>query len=155
MTVARIILTGTPATNGPSDLWALMEFLRPNYFGRNYHSFKFHFGMFTKITVTDNLGRERSVPVKLNAATWKAIKDIKDFAEASYVFGISKDVFDVIHSQDHFEGPYKNADELKRLIEPVSVTRRLVDCVDMPEKNYITKRITPNKEILQATGQMI
>lgn len=155
LTVARIILTGTPATNGPSDLWALMEFLKPNYFGRNYHSFKFHFGMFTKLTVTDSLGRDRTVSVKLNAATWKAIKDIKDFAEASYVFGISKDVFDVIHSQDHYEGPYKNADELKRLIEPVSVTRRLVDCVDMPEKNYITKRITPNKEILQATGQMI
>ena len=34
-TVARAILTGTPVTNGPFDVWAMFEFLRPGYFGIN------------------------------------------------------------------------------------------------------------------------
>lgn len=155
LTVARCILTGTPVTNGPVDLWALMEFIRPNYFNRNRYSFMHHFGMYNKIVVTDNFGRERTIPVKLTATIWHAIKNMIDYAEAAYTFGISKDTFDTIHSQDKYEGPYKHADELKELIAPVSVSRLLVDCTDMPERNYINRTVMPNDEIVKATGDMI
>ena len=41
----RATLTGIPVTNGPIDLWAIMEFVKPNYFGRNYYSFMNYYGL--------------------------------------------------------------------------------------------------------------
>ena len=136
-TVARAVLTGTPVTNGPMDLWAIMEFLRPNYFKMNYWSFQQYFGMYTQKTVKD-----KPVHIPLTADTWQEIKNIQVYDIASYTFGISLDTFNTVHAQDRYEGPYKHADELKKLIEPVSMFVRLVDCVDMPERRYIVRELT-------------
>jgi hypothetical protein len=69
--VARAILTGTPVTNGPMDMWAMMEFLRPNYFNRNWYSFQAHFGMFITMAVND-----RPIKVPLSEEWWHVIKGI-------------------------------------------------------------------------------
>ena len=61
----RIVLTGTPVTNGPMDLWAIMEFVKPNYFGRNYYSFMNYYGMHTKLNV-----ESRVIQVLLTEKTW-------------------------------------------------------------------------------------
>ena len=52
-TQVRCVLTGTPVTNGPMDLWSIMEFVQPNYFNRNYYSFMNYYGMHTKLNVQD------------------------------------------------------------------------------------------------------
>ncbi len=139
--VARAILTGTPVTNGPMDMWSMMEFLRPNYFNRNWYSFKSHFGMFTNILVND-----RVIQVPLSQEVWTAIKGIQTFAEANAIFGCSEDTFNTIHAQEKYEGPYKHADELKKLIQPVSYFKLLTDCVDMPARNYITRQMQMSPE---------
>lgn len=132
----RAVLTGTPVTNGPIDLWSIMEFVKPNYFGRNYYSFMNYYGMHTKLTVQD-----RQINVLLTEKTWYGIKNCTDFSEAYNVFGCSEDTYLTIKHQDHYLGPYKHADELKKLLEPVAVFAKLVDCVDMPPCHYIVKEV--------------
>lgn len=132
----RCVLTGTPVTNGPMDLWAIMEFIKPNYFGRNYYSFMNYYGMHTKLTVQD-----RQVNVLLTEGTWHGIKNCTDYAAAFNTFGCSEDTYLTIKHQDRYMGPYKHADELRGLLDPVAVFAKLTDCVDMPKVNYIVKQV--------------
>jgi hypothetical protein len=127
----RAILTGTPVTNGPMDLWAMMEFLRPNYFRRNWYSFQNHFGMFTKLDVNG-----RAINIPLNEDTWEAIKGISSYGEAHAIFGCSEDTFNTIHAQDAYEGPYKHAEELKQALAPVAMFKQLKECAELPAQIY-------------------
>lgn len=145
-TQIRIVLTGTPVTNGPMDLWAIMEFIKPNYFGRNYYSFKNYYGMFTQMNVDqmmpDGNVRSRTINVTLNEKTWHGIKECKDYSEAFIIFGCSEDTYMTVKHQDHFMGSYKHTDELKKMLEPNAVFAKLTDCVDMPPCNYIVKEVS-------------
>ncbi|GMO30581.1 MAG: hypothetical protein Pg6A_19730 [Termitinemataceae bacterium] len=127
----RAVLTGTPVTNGPMDLWAIMEFLRPNFFGRNWYSFRQHYCMLFTMNVAAG-----AVSVPLTENVWCAVKNINDFARANHLFGVSEDTFNVIHSQTQFQGAFKHADELKQLISDVWAFKLLKDCADMPEQVY-------------------
>lgn len=135
-TQVRCVLTGTPVTNGPMDLWAIMEFIKPNYFNRNYYSFMNYYGMHTKLTVQD-----RTISVLLTEKTWQGVHACKSYSEAFNLFGCSEDTYMTVKHQDHYMGPYKHADELKHLLEPVAVFAKLVDCVDMPPVHYIVKDV--------------
>lgn len=139
-TKVRCVLTGTPVTNGPMDLWAIMEFVKPNFFGRNWYSFKNYYGMFTRIDING-----RIIAVPLTEKTWESIKHMS-YEVASEVFGISGDTYMTIQHQDKFLGPYKHADELRDKLSDVAVFRKLVDCVDMPEKNYIVRTVSMSAE---------
>lgn len=136
-TSVRCVLTGTPVSNGPMDLWSIMEFIKPNYFGRNYYSFMNYYGVHTKL----KLDTGQQISVLLTEKTWHGIKGCKDYAEAFNTFGCSEDTYMTVMHQDHYIGPYKHADELKQLLEPVAVFAKLTDCVDMPPVHYITKEV--------------
>ena len=136
-TSVRCVLTGTPVSNGPMDLWSIMEFIKPNYFGRNYYSFMNYYGMHTKL----KLDTGQQISVLLTEKTWQGIKGCKDYSEAFNTFGCSEDTYMTVMHQDHYIGPYKHADELKQLLEPVAVFAKLTDCVDMPPVHYITKEV--------------
>lgn len=136
-TSVRCVLTGTPVSNGPMDLWSIMEFIKPNYFGRNYYSFMNYYGMHTKL----KLDTGQQISVLLTEKTWQGIKGCKDYNEAFNTFGCSEDTYMTVAHQDHYIGPYKHADELKQLLEPVAVFAKLTDCVDMPPVHYITKEV--------------
>lgn len=136
-TQVRVVLTGTPVTNGPMDLWAIMEFIKPNYFNRNYYSFMNYYGMHTQLSVND-----RVVNVLLTEKTWNGIKECSNYTEAFAVFGCSEDTYMTVKHQDHYMGPYKHADELKKMLEPNAVFAKLTDCVDMPDVNYILKEVS-------------
>ena len=141
----RAVLTGTPVTNGPVDLWAIMEFVKPNFFGRNYYSFRDYYGMFTRATVktvsASGVAREHDVPILLNERAWYGIHACGDFMEAQSLFGCSEDTYLTIKHQDRYMGPYKHADELKRLLEPTAMFMKLTDCVDMPTMSYVTRHV--------------
>ena len=137
----RAILTGTPVTNGPMDLWSMMEFVHPNYFNRNYYSFRAYYGMFTKLTVETSYGSARDVDVLLTEKTWQGIHNCETYEEARCIFGCSEDTYMTIKHQDRFIGPYKHADELKQLLAPAAVFKKLVDCTEMPAVNYIERRV--------------
>lgn len=136
----RFVLTGTPVTNGPIDLWAIMEFVRPNYFNRNYYSFRAYYGMFTRLSVMTAVGT-RDIDVMLTEKTWQAIHDCESYQAAYILFGCSEDTYMTVKHQDKFVGPYKHADELRALLEPVSIFKKLTDCVDMPSVNYIMRHV--------------
>ena len=142
----RFVLTGTPVTNGPMDLWCIMEFVRPNFFNRDRYSFRYHYGMFTQLAVNAG-GGVRTVSVPLTEKTWRGIKDITDYASAYATFGCSQDTFLTVHSQDHFEGPYKHCEELKEKLATIATFCKLSDCVDMPQQNYITRKLTMSPDI--------
>jgi superfamily II DNA or RNA helicase len=146
----RFILTGTPVTNGPMDMWAMMEFLQPNFFKRNWYSFQAHFGMFTTISVND-----RPIKVPLSEEWWHVIKGITDFHEASAISGCSEDTFNTIHAQEKYEGPYKHAEELRELIRPVSYFKQLRDCVDMPQEVRLVRDLTMTPEIERCYYDMV
>lgn len=136
-TSVRCVLTGTPVSNGPMDLWSIMEFIKPNYFNRNYYSFMNYYGMHTRL----KLDTGQQISVLLTEKTWHGIKGCKDYSEAFNTFGCSEDTYMTVMHQDHYIGPYKHADELKQLLEPVAVFAKLTDCVDMPPVHYITKEV--------------
>lgn len=149
-TVCRMILTGTPVTNGSLDLYPMMEFLQPGFFGRNYYSFKYHYGMFTQLAVND-----RVLDVPLTEEWWNTIKGIQSYAEAKAVCGCSEDTFNTIHAQDKYQGPYKHADELKALLAPVAFFKRLEECEDMPPQNYIVRNVIMSDEQRQCYDSMV
>lgn len=142
----RVILTGTPVTNGPMDLWSIMEFVKPNFFGRNWYSFKKHYGMFTRLAVTNAAGQAREIDVLLNDKTWQGIKHCKSYDEAFALFGCSQDTYFTIQSQNKFEGPYKHADELKEQLQTVAIFKKLTECVDMPDRNFVTRHLVMSPE---------
>lgn len=137
----RAVLTGTPVTNGPMDLWAIMEFVKPNFFNRNYYSFREYYGMFTKMSI-QNSTMAREIPVLLTEKTWQAIQSCRDYYEAAALFGCSEDTYLTVKHQRSFVGPYKHADELKQRISSVAIFKKLTDCVDMPEKIFLTREVS-------------
>lgn len=144
----RAVLTGTPVTNGPVDLWAIMEFVQPNFFGRNYYSFKSYYSMLCKLSaILSEEEAKRLSPAQLNATVnvtqnlWQKIKDCPSYEEAFILFGCDKDTYLTIKHQDHFSGAYKHADELKAKLDKVAMFKRLIDCVDMPPVEYVLREV--------------
>jgi len=139
-TAVRAVLTGTPVTNGPIDLWSIMEFVEPNYFNRNYYSFRSYYGMFTKLNVMAG-GIPRDIQVLLTEKTWQGVHDCEDYGTAYNTFGVTEDTYMTIKHQDKFMGPYKHADELREQLNVVATFKKLTDCVDMPPVKYIVRKV--------------
>lgn len=149
----RIVLTGTPVTNGPMDLWSIMEFVKPNFFGENWWSFKQHYGMFTHMSIAGPMG-SREIQVPMNEKTWYGIKNCSDYATAFNIFGCTQDTYFTVQSQNKYQGPYKHAEIIKDMLQEASIFKKLTDCIDMPEKIYIIRQLEMNSEQQKAYRQM-
>jgi SNF2 family DNA or RNA helicase len=148
-TISRSALTGTPATNGTCDLWSLKEFLRPNYFNRNWYSFRNRYAMLATITTAYG-----STQIMLTKDIWDAVKGCDTYEKAYMLFGVSSDTYETIQMQERFMGAYKHEEELKNLIAPISSFRTLKDCVDMPPQVYHRKQVTMSSEQQKAYKDM-
>lgn len=148
-TVARIILTGTPATNGPFDLWAMFEFLSPNYFGMNYYAFQNKYGMYHTIDVNG-----RMIRILITEDTWKQIKACTSYEMANGLYGVSLATYTTVQMQEKYSGPYRGVEELQKFIMKDAMFVRTEDVVDMPERNYIKKLIDMSVEQEAAYKQM-
>lgn len=147
--VARIILTGTPATNGPFDLWSMFEFLRPNYFGINWYAFQNKYGMYCSIDVNG-----RMIRILIDEAKWKQIKACTCFEMANMLYGVTLSTYTTVQMQDKYQGPFKGVEELQKLIMEDAMFVRTEDVVDMPERTYIKKMIDMSAEQTSAYRQM-
>jgi SNF2 family DNA or RNA helicase len=147
---ARAVLTGTPVGNGPIDLWPIMEFAQPGFWGKNYWTFQQRYGMFTTLAVND-----RIVRVPLTQEWWEAIKKCQTYGEAYAICGCSEDTFNVVHSQEEFSGPYKHADELKAKLDTVASFMKLTDCVNMPPVQTLTRQLVMSDAIAKAYMSMV
>lgn len=140
-TVARAILTGTPVTNGPFDVWAMFEFLRPGYFGINWFGFQNKYGMFHAIQVNG-----RVIRILINEEAWNEIRKCSSFEMANALFGVSMGTYDTIMQQDHYMGPFRNVDQLRDKMLEIAMFVKIEDCIDMPECNYNRKLLTMSSE---------
>ena len=136
----RYILTGTMITNSPYDLYSMFEFLKSDYFKMSFFGFRAKFGIEKRDRV-NNVQFNRSLRPDEAKTICRYNEKGMDRAEIVFKMGLSVDSVDYIldnytmETVNNFK-PYKNLEELKRLIEPVSFIIRKKDCLDLPEKIY-------------------
>lgn len=140
-TVARIILTGTPVTNGPFDVWSMFEFLEPGYFGLNYYAFQNKYGMFHSIDVNG-----RKIRILINEESWTAIHNCDNYEAAAALFGVTYSTYELIRSQETYEGPFRNVDEIRTRMLDKAMWVDIRQCVDMPKQVYNRKLLDMSPE---------
>ena len=136
MAYYRTILTGSPVTNSPFDLWSMFEFLKHNFWDCNYFIFMHRYGLFVK-----DMNR-------YTGKTFQRVMNEKDYADlkrrvargesteriAAYT-GVSEKNIQYILNHPEFTG-YKNIDDLKKIIAPHVFYKNKEDCLDLPPKIY-------------------
>lgn len=140
-TVARAILTGTPVTNGPFDVWSMFEFLQPGYFGINWYGFQNKYGMFHAIQVNG-----RVIRILINEDAWEQIKACDSFEKANALYGVNLSTYDMIQQQDSYQGPFKNVEQLRDKMLEIAMFVKIEDCIDMPDRVYNRKLLDMSPE---------
>lgn len=148
---ARCILTGTPATKSPFDLWSQFEFLKANYFKCNYFMFQHRYGILMRAvnnrtggmytTVIDektfNIIKHRLKQARIDLELQEKGSIIPEYmyTQIAEMNGVTESNVRAIERAEHYV-KYKNMDELKELIahDGMSVTKQ--DCLDLPPKIY-------------------
>lgn len=137
--VKRAILTGTPVTNSVYDLWSMFYFLKPDFFGRTFYSFKAHFGIEAVMQIYVK-GVERKITKLATRTDIRRIRKLLEEGESFLAIAEKTNVRpeDVLYLQAHpdCEVPYKNLSELKKTIAPFAFYARKKDCYDLPPKTY-------------------
>lgn len=120
----RMILTGTPITQGPLDAWAQYTFLDPRIIDHmNFYQFKARYAV------------EQQVP----GVTYEAW--VKDKPTGKSV-KIEKPVKTVVG--------YRNLDDLKERLDPFRSRLLKDDVLDLPEKTYRLRSFTMTDEMHKA-----
>lgn len=140
-TAARAILTGTPVTNGPFDVWSMFEFLQPGYFGINWYGFQNKYGMFHAIQVNG-----RVIRILINEDAWEQIKTCDSFEKANALYGVNLSTYDMIQQQDSYQGPFKNVEQLRDKMLEIAMFVKIEDCIDMPDRVYNRKLLDMSPE---------
>lgn len=120
LATARRILTGTPITNRPTDVFMQMEFLRSGMLGTT--SYRAFVAEYTELMSNDHPLMRNMIQSNPRAA----------FAQ--------------VPRKDEMGRPiYKNLDKLQALLEPHSYRVLKSECLDLPEKIYRTQHfeLTP------------
>lgn len=143
----RSILTGTIITNSPYDLFSMMEFLKFGYFDCNYYAFKARYGIEIK-DVHPGTGRiyHRGINTSEIKSILKYHEEGKEVENIAFIMGVLTDSIRYILKHKDLKIPYKNLEELKEKIAPVSFIVRKKDCLDLPPKIYEKLYVEMNKE---------
>lgn len=114
LAVARRILTGTPSTQSPLDVFAQFKFLNPHLLGfQSYYAFKARYADL----LPEGHGLVRHIQGTRRFAPQVIAKDANGRAQ------------------------YKNLDELQRLMDPHCFRITRAECGDMPPKVYATRSV--------------
>lgn len=143
LSVFRIVLTGTPITSSPFDVWAPVEFLRPGFWKLNFHAFKHRYGIMVRDTnrVTGKPFARKLGPQEL--VRIRAMLDKKEpVGKIAYTFNVSEMDVNYIGAHPELVQPYKNMDELRDRLRTVGMFVRKEDVLDLPEKVY-QRRVLP------------
>jgi hypothetical protein len=139
---ARAALTGTPITNSVIDLWSIMEFCKPGFWGLSYWGFQ------SKYCLTALLSARGGVSaIKINKDMWEQIKNDSPRLLGDMAYSVATDVERHIKNQEKFEGPFRNVSEIKERLHEVGSFHSLEECVDMPEQVYV------KRPVVMSTGQ--
>jgi SNF2 family DNA or RNA helicase len=114
LAVSRRILTGTPATQSPLDVFAQFKFLNPHLLGfQSYYAFKARYA--------DLLPEGHGLVRHIQGARRFAPQIIAQDAQGRKL--------------------YKNLDELQKLMDPHCFRITRAECGDMPPKVYATRSV--------------
>jgi len=140
----RLILTGTQVTNSPFDLWSMGEFLKHDYFGRDYFSFCAHYGLQIHAKAPLNSPEDRFYrgmkPSEMESIR-KYHADGKDIEAIAHIMKVSESSAQFVVDHPNARLPYKNLDELKAKIAPIAFQVRKSECLDLPPKTYLKRKV--------------
>ena len=144
------ILTGTPLTTSPFDLWSQFEFLKYDFFGMDFFFFQHHYGIMLSHQSPIGKRFKKVLDEREYALVKHAIKRAgrltpQGVQEISVRLGVSaKDVLE-INKMSEYSG-FKNLEELKKKISRVTFFQKKEDCLDLPDKIYETLKVPMGKE---------
>jgi len=152
----RMIMSGTPASKSPVDLWSQFDFLTQNYFNCGYVVFKAAHSVRIdkKFKVK---GRLMTREMTLDRDTYDSIKKIiakNTFqgrlheavpAMVQKRFGIAAHDFEFVRNSPKFQR-FRNMDKLQEKIAPVTYAVKLDDCADIPKKIHRKIKLPLNPE---------
>ena len=132
----RTILTGTPVTNSPFDLWSMLEFTKHNFWDCNYFIFMHRYGLFVK-DMNRYTGKtfQRVMNEKDYAHIKRRIEKGESLERISAYTGVSEKNIQYIINRPEFTG-YKNMEDLKKIVAPHVYYKNKADCLDLPPKIY-------------------
>lgn len=143
----RAILTGTPITNSPLDAWAMFEFLKPDYFGRPYYSFKAHYTIEQKMQIWQgNVCRTITTTAKDIKTIAEKCRTPEGMSEVQVSLGITPADLMYIQSHPDLQMPYKYLNELKEMMQKVAFFKKSSECFDLPPKIYEHVNVEMNDE---------
>jgi SNF2 family DNA or RNA helicase len=132
----RLILTGSLVNNSPFDVYQPFNFLKFDYFGRSFFSFKNRYGIQKKETSTKGRDFWRGLDEKEIRRARNGIKKGFSVEDVAHVLGTSEDNIRFLAENPELKKPYKHLDELKVLMKPVSFIIRKEECLDLPEQTF-------------------
>jgi SNF2 family DNA or RNA helicase len=147
LSVCRTILTGTPVTQSPIDIWAQFNFLKNNFFGRSYFVFQHHHAIMVR-DMNNYTGKmyHRLITLKeYNLVKYYLEKSNWDEERIAAQTGVSEKNIEYIKQQSEFT-QYKNLEEIKEKINSASFFVKKEECLDLPPKIYETILVEPSKE---------
>ena len=151
----RAILTGTPVANSPLDAWAMFEFLKTDYFGRPYYSFKAHYTLEQNMQIWQgNICRTITTTAKDIKAIAEKCSTPEGVIEVQATLGLSPADIQYIQEHPELQLPYKYLDELKEKMSEVSFFKRANECFDLPPKIYEHVNVEMNEEQQRAYKQL-
>lgn len=142
----RLILTGTPFTTGPYNVWSMFEFLHHDFFYRDFMSFKAHYGIEVRETKPGGKSYYRKITSEEMTSIRKYKEKGKSFEDISRIMQISETSARYIIDNPSITAPYKNLPELKELIARVSFTVAKKDCLDLPDKIFERRYVRMSSE---------
>lgn len=147
--VINLILTGTPVTRSPFDLWAMFEFMKNNFWECNYHIFNHRYGIHSK-DINQYTGRsfQRLITEEDYRKVKWYIEKGNTVEDASIYSSISEKNVQFIMNMDKFS-PYKRMNELRDYIKNRSFFVTKEECLDLPPKIFETVYVDPSPEQME------
>ena len=157
----RAILTGTPSAKNPYGLWSQFNFLEDDYFDINYFVFQHRYGLLVR---DSNYQTGRSFNRAINEKDYaKVLGRIKKMRERNIDAGIgdkltavdieriamlsnmSSSVIKTLVESNKFV-QYRNLDQLKSLIAPITISKDKSEILDLPPKIYTVSYVVMSPE---------
>jgi SNF2 family DNA or RNA helicase len=145
----RMIMDGTPITQGPSDIYAPFEFLQPGLLGyKSYTAFQVRYEVLINPIILKDLsillgsseeGKFYANEIYKLRLTNKYLKyhDVQSIISEKYHSKI-KMALAITNRNPLFRSGFRNVEELYKRIEPHSSRYKKDQCLDLPEKLFET-----------------
>lgn len=144
------ILTGTSLAKSPVDTWQMLEFIHQGYMGCSYTAFNRRHAILTKHEVEiTRKGRtfKHKVDVALTEKKYFMLKrnlqklreqgevSVDDYVNLAQKHGLSLEDVRLVEEMSQYT-KFKNIDQLKIQLAPISSALKKEHCLDLPEKQY-------------------